>query len=72
MYRNKITLIVLSEDPIDERMDVADIVREYNEGDFVLFAEDVSSEKLTHREMAEALKEAGSDPSFFQLEAYEA
>lgn len=67
MYRNKLTIVVLSEELIPEGMDIADIVREYNEGDFVLYSTDHESEKLTDVEMARALTEAGSDPDFFQL-----
>lgn len=67
MYRTAITLVVLSEDEIPEGMDVGDVVREYDTGDYVLFSTDTKAEKLTDEEMAEALTQAGSEPDFFQL-----
>lgn len=67
MYRTKIELTVLSEEPIPEGMDVDGVLREGYDGDFVLSSNWLSSERLSREEMAVALTEAGSDPSFFQI-----
>lgn len=67
MYRNTFTLVVLSEEEIPEGMDVTDVVRECDSGDYVLSSTDHKAEKLTDEEMAQALTEAGSEPDFFQL-----
>lgn len=69
MHKTRITITVLSEDPIHERMDLADIIRECDQGDYVLFSEESNTETLTNDQMAQALWEAGSDPSFFNLES---
>ncbi len=71
MQKTTITVVVLSEEPIDERMDIVDVVREWEEGDFVLFSTRMESEKLSDVQMARALWEAGSDPGFFQLDHIE-
>ena len=67
MKKTTFTFIVLSEDPIHERMDIGDVIRECDEGDFVLYSLRQTSETLTPQQMAHALLEAGSDPTFFQL-----
>lgn len=68
MRRTTIVLVVLSEDPIPERMDMADVAREWDTGDFVLYSTDMSSEAVSKETMARLLTEAGSDPGFFQLD----
>lgn len=69
MYRTEITLTVLSEEPIDGRLDIADIVRECDQGDFVLHSTRRWQEDMSIEQMAYALLEAGSDPGFFQLDS---
>ena len=68
MYRNHITLVVLSEEPIPDNMDMEDVAREYNEGDYVLHTYEVHPEPLTDEQMAAALVAAGSEPGFFMLD----
>lgn len=68
MRRNVITLVVLSEEPIPERMDIADVAREWESGDYVLYSTDMESEPVSKGRMAKLLTEAGSDPGFFQLD----
>lgn len=67
MRRNVITLVVLSEEPIPERMDIADVAREWESGDYVLYSTDMTSEIVGPERMAKLLYEAGSDPDFFQI-----
>lgn len=68
MKRTTITLVVLSEETIHERMDIGDVMRECDQGDFVLSSDHRSEEDLTDDEMGRALWEAGSEPGFFQLD----
>lgn len=68
MRRTTIVLVVLSEDPIPERMDVADVAREWDTGEYVLYSTSMSSEAVSKETMAGLLTEAGSDPAFFQLD----
>ena len=68
MRRTTITVVVLSEDPISERMDIADIAREWDSGDYVLYSTEMLAEDVSRERMASLLIEAGSDPSFFQLD----
>jgi hypothetical protein len=67
MYRTIITVTVLSENNIVAGMSLEDIVREGDEGDFVLSTESSESEELTGKQMADALYAAASDPGFFML-----
>jgi len=68
MYRTKIELTILSEELIPEEMDVDGVLHEAYDGDFVMQSDWKSPEKLSDEEMAAALRTAGSDPSFFQIE----
>ena len=70
MYRTQITLEILSEEPIPETMPIADILWECNEGKYVADPnkETLTPQKLSGKEMADALIEAGSDPGFFMLD----
>lgn len=67
MYRTKIELVVLSENPIDG-LDVPSVVEACDTGDCVLASDEASSETLTGKEMAAALYAAGSEPGFFMLD----
>lgn len=70
-HKTHITMTVLSEEPIHEGMNLEDIVRECDEGAFVLFSTNTTSEVLRAVDMARALVEAGSDPGFFDLDHIE-
>lgn len=70
MKRTTIRLVVLSEGPIPKTLDIAGIVEECDVGDYVLAEVRRKEEDLTDEQMAEALLEAGSDPSFFLLESF--
>lgn len=67
MNKTIIVLTVLSEEPIDESLDIDDIVRECDIGDFVLHSTSMATKKLSIKEMAKALSEAGSEPEFFGI-----
>ena len=69
-YRTAVTFHVLSEEPIPGGMDMAGIVAECEDGAYVAdygTAPDEAKE-LTGKQMADALKTAFSDPSFFRLD----
>ena len=68
MHKTVIAIVVLSEEPIDERLDVADIVRECDVGDFVLYTTTMKRQVVSDETMARLLTEAGSEPAFFNLE----
>jgi hypothetical protein len=68
MKRTTLTLTVLSEDSIPEEMEVSRVLHECMEGDYVLASVATTDEELTPEQMADALTDAGSDPSFFQLD----
>ena len=67
MHRTTITLTVLSEQEIPFGMELSDIIAEADDGDYVMTETRQLGEKLTGKEMADALYEAGSDPGFFNL-----
>jgi hypothetical protein len=70
MYRTAIALTVLSESPLEamDLEDLAGVVRECNQGDYVGDVAFGNSEKLSGKEMADALYAAGSEPGFFMLD----
>lgn len=68
MFRNRVTVVVLSEDPIPDGMDLGDVARECDEGAYVLHTYSIVPEMLTPEQMAQELKDAGSEPAFFMLE----
>lgn len=68
MHRTTISIEVLSEEPLPESLCLADVVYETSQGEWVGFNCRQSSKKLTTKEMADALYEAGSDPGFFSLD----
>jgi hypothetical protein len=66
--KTTITLVVLSESPIPDSMELESILNECDEGDYVLLDWGARPESLTKDEMAEALYEAGSEPEFFGIQ----
>jgi len=64
-YRTKITLEVLSEDPIPRIQDLGSILEDCDTGPYVLGGLDMGSEVLTREEMDRALIAAGSNETFF-------
>jgi len=67
-YRTTATITILSEYEIPDGMDIASIVRNCEDGDFVMGSQEWKIEKLTGEQMSEALFEAGSEPGFFDLD----
>ena len=69
--RTRLTLTVLSEEPIPDGRDVSNILLDCDTGDYVLASVETESETLTPETMAQALTAAGSEPEFFGLELSE-
>jgi hypothetical protein len=67
MKRSTITLVVLSEETIEGR-DIGYILESCDTGDCVLASTGFEDEDLSGKQMADALKDAGSDPGFFMLD----
>lgn len=67
-HKKTITLEFLSEEPIPEGMDVANMVYEAQEGDYVMQEKDETDTELTGKEAADLLTEFGSQPEFFGLD----
>jgi hypothetical protein len=68
-YKRRLTIEVLSEEPIPDGMEVESIIEEAKSGDYSMrIAEDTETE-LNGKQAARALLKQGSDPSFFQLTA---
>jgi len=66
-HKYTFTLTVLTDRKIPSDMDLLDICREADDGDFVMdWESDV--EFLTGKQMADALKDARSEPEFFELD----
>lgn len=66
-YKTTFTVTVLSEEPIQD-MDIADLPRGYTEGDLVLHSVKAKETKLTGKQAADLLYDAGSQPGFFNLD----
>ncbi|MEG7741739.1 hypothetical protein U2084_14975, partial [Listeria monocytogenes] len=66
-YKTIIQLEVLSEEPIPDEMDVAQIAFEATEGDYSMVDGERIQTILNGQQTADALKEQASDPSFFLL-----
>jgi hypothetical protein len=68
--RTTFVFTVLSEDPIPETMLMEDVIRECDDGAYVMSppAGVTKTDTLTPKEMAAALIAAGSDPGFFMLD----
>ena len=64
-----ITVKVLSENyPVITDVDLHDLARQVDEGDWVLHSQEGSQEQVTPQKMAELLGDAGSEPGFFRLD----
>ncbi len=68
-YRSTVHFEVLSEEPIPSFVDLAFIAREATEGRYVGRFLRTEELPLNGAAMAEALVAAGSEPSFFELDA---
>jgi hypothetical protein len=66
-YRTRFSIDVLSEEPLGECLSLSQLDYAINEGDCVGFNLRSKQSKLTSKQMASALLEAGSEPSFFHL-----
>ena len=67
-YKTKITIEVLSEEPIPDDMNIADIAFEGEEGMFSIGnTKNYKQTVLNGKQAANALKKQGSAPSFFLL-----
>lgn len=67
-YKTTIALTVLSEEPIPEGMELADMIREADEGEYVLNEEAREQSALCGGPIAAELRRAGSEPAFFGLD----
>lgn len=68
MYRTRLIVSVLHEDPIPESYELDDIVREGADGAYVLDVDATEApEELSDDAMRDALIDAGSEPGFFNL-----
>jgi hypothetical protein len=66
-HKRVVTLEILSEEPIPEGMDIANIIFEAQEGDYSMRECDEKDTILDGKQAAKALLQQNSDPSFFQL-----
>ncbi len=66
-YKTVFTIEVLSEEPIPDTMDTSQVIFEATLGDFSMTEGERVETILNGKAAAEALKEQGSDPSFFRL-----
>lgn len=67
-YKTKITFEVLSEDPIDDKWEMQDIVAECIDGGFSGATVGNKQTILNGKQMAKALEKQGSSPEFFQID----
>lgn len=67
-YKNEIVLTVLSKEPIPADMELSAIVREGDEGSYVLNEESREQHAFGGGPMAAELGRAGSEPAFFGLD----
>ncbi len=67
-YKTTVSIDVLTEEPIPDHYTLEDIGYEIEQGDWVGYNIQSKQVELTPKEIVEALKEAGSDPDFFQLD----
>ena len=69
MYQTTYTVKVLSEEPLPTYMALSEIERQTTLGEYALHSFGAIEEKrVSRKEMTALLYEAGSDPSFFQIE----
>jgi hypothetical protein len=67
-YKQRISIVVLSEDPIDPEMSLSEIIRESDEGAFSRSEERGDCHEIGGKQAATALIAQGSDPEFFQID----
>ncbi|HTE60375.1 MAG TPA: hypothetical protein VK631_08475 [Solirubrobacteraceae bacterium] len=67
MHRTTYAVTVLSEDPIPDTLDLAEVLGEADTGAYVATYNVTAVDVLTREQMAEALTAAGSEPGFFQI-----
>lgn len=67
-YLTRFIVEVLSEGEIPDGVDMRDVMRECDEGEYVLHSTNTESIEHTPKNMAKLLNDAGSDPEFFQLD----
>ena len=68
-YKQQFSMLVLSEEPINPEMSLAEIVREAIEGGFSASDDRGPCLSINGRRAARLLEEQGSAPEFFQLDA---
>jgi hypothetical protein len=67
-YRTRLSIDILHEEPIPEDFELADIIHEGDVGDYVIHQRRCHVTQITGAAMAEALRNAGSEPDFFSLD----
>ncbi len=65
LYRTKVEVIVLSREPLRPDMDLRSIDWEITDGECVGDVHQYPSREISIATMREALRQAGSDPHFF-------
>lgn len=66
-YRTTWTVVILSEEPVPESAPLENVLQECVNGDYSGRCAITKTEEINGQEMAKALIEQGSDPSFFGL-----
>ena len=70
LYHKRIVVDVLSETPIPDGMNLADLEYEMKQGDYVGNTETKKDQIVTGRKAAKMVMETGSDPMFFQMNEF--
>lgn len=68
IYKTTFTLIVLSEQPLPLGVSLSDIQYETDDGEWLLQALEGNKTELSGTEAVEAIKQAGSEPGFFNMD----
>jgi hypothetical protein len=68
-YQTKVTITVLSDEPMSSDLSLQDISYEIDEGDWLGDVSVGASKKIDAERCAQLCDEACSDPSFFGLDA---
>lgn len=68
-YKTVVTVTILSEDPVNQNIDLGGINHQITDGDWSGEVAMGESQKVTASEVAKLLEEQGSDPSFFGLDS---
>lgn len=66
-HRRRITVTVLSEEPLPEHLDLDKVAHEIVHGDCSGEVKWYPNEEIGGRAMAKALRKQGSDPEFFRI-----